>query len=242
MSTPIAIRRACFLALIACAVLPAGVQAAETTGSIAASFSPSRLGASTAFKLALSFGGGSFDVPAPLSRVTVRLPAGLRVSLGGISVCAKSRLVAHGAKGCPASARVGSGRALLGARLGSQRITESATLTAFRGPSKGGHPTLELSGQGLTPLDVRVVTVGVLEPDSAPYGLKLTMAIPPIATLPTEPNASMLRLSLTIGGSGHARRLISVPHSCPAQGFPFAGQFAFADGTSGEATAEVSCP
>jgi hypothetical protein len=242
MTARIAIRRASCLALLACLALPAGAPAAESTASIALSFSPNRLGASASLELSLQFGGGSFDIPAPLSRVVVRLPAGLRVNVHGIATCSKPRLVAHGPKGCPAAARIGSGHALLGAHLGSQTITEKASLTAFRVPSKGGHPTLMLSGQGLTPLDVRVVTVGVLEPDSAPYGLQLVMPVPAIPTLPTEPNASMLKLSLTIGGSGRARKLISVPRSCPAQGFPFAGQIAFADGTSGEATVAVGCP
>jgi hypothetical protein len=228
-----------YATLAACTLLPACAQA-ETEATLTPSFAPNRPGTSAAFTLALVFAGGSHGVPAPLSRVVVRLPAGLGVNLRGVASCAKSRLVARGPRGCPSSSALGTGHALLGAHLGSQKITESATLSAFRGPTEGGRPTLEISGQGLTPLDVRVVIVGVLEPDSAPYGSQLVMTIPTIPTLPTEPNASTLSFSLTLGG-GHTRKVLTVPHHCPAGGLPFAGDFAFADGTSAEATATAAC-
>ncbi|HEY7961165.1 MAG TPA: hypothetical protein VID29_04505 [Solirubrobacteraceae bacterium] len=215
----------------------------DTEARIAPSFSPDRLGAGTAVTLSAHF-ASTQGVPAPLHAITVHLPAGLAVNLSGLGICPRARLAARGPRGCPSSSLVGRGSALLEGQLGVLAIPESATLTAFRGPNRNGNPTLEISGHGLSPLDVRVTFSGVLEPDRAPYGRKLVMAIPAIATLPTEPDASTSRFSLTIGGAAapHARGAIRVPGSCPSGGFPFAASFAFADGTGSEASAAVACP
>ena len=88
----------------------------------------------------------------------------------------------------------------------------------------------------------------MLWPDHAPYGHKLIVSIPPIPTLVYEPDASIVSLSLTIGGVGARPRAhaaagtITVPRRCPAGGFPFAANFAFADETAASATARVRCP
>jgi hypothetical protein len=241
MRTPrrLAIRTLC-TALAACVLLPVGARAEETTATLSPSFSPNRHGASAALTLAFRFAGGSHGVPTPLSRMIVHLPAGLSINLRGVGTCSKSRLAARGPHGCPASSLLGSGHALLGAHLGSRTITEGVTLSAVRGPNQGGRPTLDISGQGLTPLDVRAVAVGVLQLDRPPYGSELVVSIPAIPTLQLEPNASTFAFSVTIGGA-HARKVLKVPGSCPAGGLPFAANVTFADGSTGEASATASC-
>jgi hypothetical protein len=88
----------------------------------------------------------------------------------------------------------------------------------------------------------------VLEPDHAPYGQQLVMVNPAIPTLPTEPDASLQRFSLTVGSARHGRHggggagLISVPRTCPAGGFPFGASFSYADGSMSATTATVPCP
>jgi hypothetical protein len=209
---------------------------------------PDRLGASTALTLAFRFSGGEEGVPAPLSGMVVRLPAGLTINLRGVKTCAKSRLQSRGAAGCPAGSLVGRGHALMSVHAGSLAVPEEATVTAFRGPNRGSRPTLEIFGQGETPLDQSSISTAVLEPDSAPYGSKLTISIPPIPTLVLEPNASFESLSLTVGGISHSPRAhaaagaILVPRSCPAGGFPFAASFTFADDSVTSASATVACP
>jgi hypothetical protein len=235
------------LALALCAVLP-GFAQADTLATISPSFLPDRLGASTTFTLALRFSGGEEGVPAPLRRMVIHLPAGLGISVRGGSTCSPARLLERAATGCPASSLVGRGHALLSVHAGSQTIPEEATLWAFRGPSRGGRPTLEIFGQGETPLDESTLSTAVLGPDSAPFGSKLTVSIPPIPTLVGEPNASFLSLSLTIGGIGHSPRAhaatgtITVPRSCPAGGFPFVTEFTFADQSTESAAASAACP
>ncbi len=209
---------------------------------------PDRLGASTALTLAFRFSGGDEGVPAPLSAMVVRLPAGLKIDLHGVGTCAKSRLRRRGAAGCPAGSLVGRGHALMSVHAGSLAVGEESTITIFRGPNRGARPTLEIFGHGETPLDQSSISTAVLEPAGAPYGLKLTVSIPAIPTLVLEPNASFVSLSLTVGGVGHSPRAhaaagaILVPRSCPAGGFPFAASFAFADGSAARASATAACP
>jgi len=235
------------LALALCAVLPAFARA-DTLTTIHPSFLPDRLGASPAFTLALRLSGGAEAVPAPLSRMVVHLPAGLGIGLRGASTCSQARLRQRGAAGCTSSSLLGRGGAILAVHAGSQTIPEEATLWAFRGPSQGGRPTLEILGQGETPLDERTLSTAVLGPDSAPYGSKLIVSVPPVPTLVGEPNASFLSLSLTIGGAGRHPRAhaaagtITVPRSCPPGGFPLAVDLTFTDQSTASAAAKVACP
>jgi hypothetical protein len=238
--------------LAACLFGYAGPSAAlaqpATDASMHASFLPDRLGASTALTLAVGFSGGAEGVPAPVRQAILRLPAGLTIDLRGGAICSPSRLRRSGAAGCPAGSIVGRGHALADVYAGSLTVPEEAAVTVFRGPSHGGQQTFEIFGQGETPLYQSVISTAVLQPDSGPYGSKLTVSVPPIPTLVLEPDASIVSVSVTVGGIGRKPRAhtaagsIHVPHSCPAGGFPFATAFTFADGSATSASATVPCP
>jgi hypothetical protein len=231
---------------LACA--PATIARAGTLASITPSLSPDRLGASTTFGFDARFSGGEDGVPAPLSHVVVHLPAGLGVSFAGMRTCSEGALRARGPRACPAGSRIGGGSTLVETRFGSETISEEAAVQIFAGPGRSGARSLEFTAQGLTPLEERVTFAGLLQPDRAPYGMKLVMSIPEVPTLATLPGASTVRLSLRVGpaGAGHgAARVagsIHVPRACPAGGFPFAADFAFGDGSTSGPTARVRCP
>jgi hypothetical protein len=220
---------------------------ADVHAIIQPSFRPDRLGARTAFTFAFRLGGHEREPPPQLSRVVVHLPAGLGFDLRGVATCAASRLRRYGARGCSQRSLIGRGLALLEAQAGSQPIPEEATIWAFRGPDRGGRPSLEILGQGETPLAQRAIAVATLSGDGRPYGSKLTVSIPPIPTLVYEPNASIVSFSLTIGGEAGPRAhaaaaAVTVPHRCRPGGFPFAASFAFEDTTTASAAARVPCP
>ncbi len=231
-------------ATVLCAALPAADARAATVATIKPSFAPDRLGAVTAVTMSVHFSNEQGGVPEALSHAVVQLPSGLGIDPRGVGTCSKASLEANMGRNCPGSALIGSGNALAVAHLGSLNLNESTTLSAWRGPNQGGRPTLEIAGEGLSPLQERVVASGVLEPDHAPYGQKLVMSIPPIPTIPLEPDASIQRFSVTIGFSARTRREghLSVPRTCPAGGFPFAAEFTYADGSSSNSTAKVPCP
>jgi hypothetical protein len=205
-----------------------------------ASFSPDRLGASTAITIAFRFSAGEEETPQPLNGIVVHLPSGLGVSLRGLGICARGRLLSKGPSGCPPSSLLGSGSATLEVHAGSQTLPEQTTIAAFRGPNRGNRPTLEIFGHGETPLDQSTLSTAVVEPDTAPHGLKLSISIPPIPTLVLEPDASFVSLSLTVGHAG--RGAIAVPRRCPGGGFPLAASFAFADRSTASAATLVPCP
>ena len=234
-------------ALVMCATA-ATIARAETTASatIAPSLSPDRFGAMGALVLTIRFAGGESGVPSPVRRSVLRFPAGLGIEIPHLRSCSIARLRAHGAGGCPAQALLGHGHALAEAQAGSQLITEGISLWLFVGPFHNLEPTFEILGQGYTPFDERVVLTGTVLPDSAPYGEDLVMNIPPIPTIPLEPDASMVTMSLTVGVSKprdpRNANMVVVPARCPPGGFPFAADFTYADGSGGSSSSTVPCP
>lgn len=234
---------ACLPALAAAlAVAAPSAGAAPTSVSIGASVQPSRLGARAAASISLRFTGGTDGVPAPLRGVVLHLPEGVGVDLAGVGICQPARLRSRGASGCSSASLIGRGHALLKVHAGSQTLPEEATISVFRGPDRGTHHTFEILGHGETPLYENTLSTAVLEGDSAPYGSKLVVSIPAIPTLVYEPDASFSSLSLKIGaGAGGPHGAIILPRSCPREGFSYAADFAFADGSTASTSAQLPC-
>jgi hypothetical protein len=230
--------------LIACVGLAGAGSARAAT--ITPSLAPDSLGARGALTFTADFAEGSTTVPQPVRTAVLMLPAGLGLDVPSLRSCSPARLRARGPSGCPAQAELGRGHALVEAYAGSQLIAENISLWVFLGPLHGFQPTIEVLGQGYTPLVKRIVLAGTVMPAHAPYGEELVMDIPPISTVPLEPDASLATLTLTVGTS--ARRpapnanTVVVPTSCPSGGFPFAAEFTYADGSTGSALATSLCP
>jgi hypothetical protein len=220
---------------------PAGPSATVTP-----SLSPNRLGAKGALLITIHYTEGESSVPSPVRRSVLRFPAGLGIEIPHLRSCAIARLRAHGPSGCPTQSLLGHGHALAEVQAGSQIITEGISLSVFLGPFKNLQPTLEILGQGYTPFDERVVLTGTALPDNPPYGEDLVIDIPPIPTLPLEPDASIVTMSLTVGVSKprnpREANTVVVPPRCPAGGFPFAANFTYANGTSGSTLTTAPCP
>jgi hypothetical protein len=224
---------------------PAPPPPEATTATIKPSFSPDRLGAKAAFTFAVRFSGGELGVPSPVRSAVVHLPPGLMMDIPKLRSCSKARLRARGASGCPARSKIGTGRALADVHTGATVESEGAAVSAFVGPPQGLNPTIEILGQGYSPLDERVVITATALPDQPPYGEKLQVSIPAIPSIPLEPNASTVSFSLTVGGANLRRRnpnTVLLPSHCPAGGFPFAAEFTYEDGSTSSTTATVACP
>ncbi len=215
-----------------------------TAATITPSLSPDHLGAHASLTLTIHFAGGEFGVPAPVRRSILRLPAGVSLEVPSLRSCSPARLRARGAGGCPARSQLGSGEALAETHMGSQITSERVSLHAFLGPPNNLQPTFEILAKGFTPLDEQLVFGGSVLADTPPYGEELVMSIPPVPTLPLEPDASIVTFSLTVGASRdrHNRNTVLVPSRCPAGGFPFAAEFTYANGADGSASARIPCP
>lgn len=234
------------IATVAICTAQATMAQAGASATITPSLSPDRLGAKGALRLTMRFAGGESGAPLPVRRSVLRFPVGLGIEIPHLRSCAIARLRAHGPGGCPMQSELGHGHALAEAQVGSQTITEDISLWLFLGPFHNLEPTLEILGQGYTPFDQRVVLTGTVLPDNPPYGEDLVLSVPPIPTVPLEPDASIVTMSLTVGSRkprnpGDANTVV-VPPSCPAGGFPFAADFTYADGSSDSAFSTAPCP
>jgi hypothetical protein len=234
--------------LVLACVTPA--RSAPTSGSqvpatIAASFQPDRLGAMGALTVTIDLAEDALGDPPPLRRSVLRLPAGLGVEIPHLRSCESERLRLLGPRGCPAQSKLGVGRALVRAPLGSELLDESVSLWVFLGPLRNLQPTFEMLAQGYTPFDERVVLSGTVLPDNPPYGEDLVLSVPAIPTLPLEPDASVASMSLTIGSSRRSARESNTtiePTRCPPGGFPFAAELTYADGSTQDVSAATACP
>ena len=216
-----------------------------TSATLAPTLSPDRPGAKGALTLAIQYTGGEMGVPSPVHRSVLSLPAGLTLEVPRLRSCSAARLEAHGPHSCPPQSLLGRGHALAKALAGSSVIEEEVVLWAFIGPPQGSNPTLELLGEGSTPVPAQVVITGTVIPARAPYGEELVIPIPPVPSLPSVSETSLASLTLTIGTGGpHPARsanTVVVPR-CPAGGWPFAAAFTYADGSSGSTVAREPCP
>lgn len=247
--------------ILTCAAAIAGAVFADSTGLaangstsststsavISASLSPSRLGAKSTLRFKIRYSSDEpSGVPSPVRRALLSFPAGLTLAIPQLSSCSAPRLRARGASGCSPQSDLGSGHALVVAPLGSQTLSEAISLSIFLGAPRNLQPTVEILGQGLTPFDERVLLSGTTLSGQPPYGEELEMLIPPIPTLPLEPDASMANISLEVGAPARARagdgNAVLVPSHCPHGGFPFAAAFTYADGSVGNATTTIPCP
>jgi hypothetical protein len=244
-AAPIGLILAAFAIFIIC-TSHAAIAQAQVSATIKSSLSPDRLGAKGALVVTIRYAGGESGVPSPVRRSVLRFPAGLGIEIPHLRSCPIARLRAHGASGCSTQSLLGQGHALAEAQAGSQIITEDISLWLFLGPFHNLEPTFEILGQGYTPFDEQVVLTGTVLPDNPPYGEDLVLSVPPIPTLPLEPDASIVSMTLAVGTSKprHPRdaNTVVVPTSCPAGGFPFAADFAYADGSNGSAHSAAPCP
>jgi hypothetical protein len=219
----------------------------STSASIKPSLSPDRRHAKGALTFAIQYAGGELGVPSPVRSAVLDLPAGLTLDMPVLSSCSAAMLLAHGVAGCPAQSQIGGGQAVVIGNLGGAGpIAEHVTLWAFLGPPRNLQPTFEILGQGYTPLSVKMVLPATALPGRAPYGEDLAMSIPPIPTVPNEPDASVVSFSLTIGTKaryrGQRSATVAVPSHCPRGGLPFAAAFTYADGSRSSSLATIPCP
>jgi len=232
----------CALSLAAFAAPATAFAQPQTVATIKPSLSPNRLGAKGALTLTINYPNGT---PSPMLRSVVHFPAGLGLEIPSLRSCSPARLQANGVSGCPKQSYLGNGHALVETNLGTQPVLENVALWAFLGPPQDLVPTIEIFAQGTAPIGEEVLLTATVLPDHAPYGEEMVMSVPSIPTLPSQPGASILNLSLTIGTMHRRTRganKVVMPSRCPVGGFPFDAEFTYASGSEGTAHAIVPCP
>lgn len=190
----------------------------------------------------------------PISQVNFYLPAGARLHTRGFATCTRAALENFGPRACPRrSVASPVGRVLGEVTFGSERVPEEAELRAFLA-SGGG---LLFYTAGRSPVSLEIVSAGhFVNSHKSPYGLELITLVPPVASVPGAPLASVRRIKIKVGAAIRmGRRIVSygyMPRHCPRGGFPvrteviFGGSFPGRDfGIPAEtrsATFRAPCP
>jgi hypothetical protein len=242
--------------LAVCALSPFGavVWAAQSL-IVHESFTPDKLGVPANLSITAQFESTEGGPPAPITKLTLYGPAGLRIDARGAGTCTADILSEHGPGGCPANSRAGFGGGIGLVELSGTAIREPYTIDFFFGRREHGHLALLAYASAVAPVPVELVVVAREARARKPYGLGFTVEIPPIATLPGAALASVESAFATFGAANvayyetvhgkrklvHLRGMIS-PKKCPPGGFPTEGTIDFADGASLTVHPTIPCP
>lgn len=158
----------------------------------------------------------------PVSAVNVYLPKGVKLHPSGFGSCAEDTLKNIGPSGCPKGSVASPLGSVLGeVTFGTERVPETATLQAFF--SVGG--SILFYTQGSTPVSLEVVSTGRFVRSSGKYSWELKTLVPPVATVPGAPLASVSRIHLKAGAAYRKHGKV-VPYGrvpkkgeCPKGGF-----------------------
>ncbi len=230
--------------LLGSSLLPSVASARSV--SFASTFSlVSRLGEGTSYSSELTFSGSEYHgLVAPLTGLTIHLPAGTGLSDAGFPTCSKHTIELSGPADCQAGSLAGTvGTMNLIVSFGTEQVQEEAPVQAVFGPAG----VLYFVVEGRAPAAIEIIMEGHYVSDSPPYGQDLVLAIPLIETVPGAPDVSITALTLNVGAtreeSGLVFNSVSVPGTCPSGKFAWAGDAAF-DGEASEpiGATETACP
>lgn len=158
----------------------------------------------------------------PISAVNVYLPRGVKLHPAGFGTCAEATLKNLGPSGCPKSSVASPIGSVLGeVTFGTERVPENATLQGFFGPAS----SILFYTQGSSPVSLEVVSTGRFVRSSGKYSWELKTLVPPVATVPGAPLASVSRIHIKSGAAYRSHGKVipygTVPKrgECPKGGF-----------------------
>jgi hypothetical protein len=167
--------------------------------------------------------------PPPLTQTLLRFPKGAVVNARYFSRCSRSALERGGPRACPSRSRIGAGTSRADARPIVPSV--NARITMFNGQPQGGNPTILI--HAIPDLSSPITLEGVLRYQrSGPYGYVLDVPVPPIPTLPGQPNASVTffdatTLDRTVRRRGRRIHYIEGPVVCNGTFFLLDGEISY---------------
>jgi hypothetical protein len=218
--------------------------------SLAASFTPKRLGAPTTVTFALNIDPPPQAVPPPLSQIDFSYPGNLGFATSGLGLaaCDPGKLQAQGGQACPANSQMGSGSATVEVTFGAEVVDEHVALELFAAPSSDGYLHLAILARGKEPIEARIVITAVL------LAGHLRISVPMVPGLPGAPDVAIKQIRASLGGPltyyeqvrGHLvayrPKGIGLPDSCPRGGWRLGARLAFQNGERSQAAAVIACP
>jgi hypothetical protein len=149
--------------------------------------SPAKAGKPTALKVSILSNDPAAEQPPIMERIVIRLDGRAKFNPSRFKRCRLSALEARGPKGCPSGSKIGTGT---GVGMAKPVVTDpvQGKLTLFNGQRTGGKDTIYV--YVFPDLGPTFVSVGKVSKSGGKY--VLDFSIPPIKTLPSAPDASVV--------------------------------------------------
>ena len=209
------------------------VQSVDFTAKYARKDKRKKVGALT-LRTVLRISDTTGGQPPPLKNTTLRFPKGAVVNARYFKRCSPTKLLTRGPSGCPRASKIGAGKAQGDARPIVTDLID-AKITMYNGQPRNGNPTIVI--YAVPELSSPLVIVGELkrQPHSSPYGYVLSVDVPPIPTLPGQPNASVsffdaTTLDKTVRRGRRTIHYIQSPVLCSGTFFILDGSFSYLNG------------
>lgn len=224
-------------AVAALTLIASGIAAAATTESVEfqgrfAKSARSKQRGGLALRTIINISDPAAKAPLRLSRTVLRFPKGGFVNGRYFPQCKAAVLRARGPLACPKGSLLGSGRAR-GAAPPFVDVV-NAKVKLFNGRPKGRNPTILINS--VPDIGPVLVFEGVIKRVSGPhYGYVLDVEVPPIPTLPNQPNAAVTFFDattrdLTVRRKGRTIHYIDSPVVCDGTYFLLDGALSYQGG------------
>jgi hypothetical protein len=175
------------------------------------------------------------SVPEPVNHMRFSFTRGAKVHPEAFATCTMAILEAKGPSGCPTTSKLGTGKAIAAAL----EDTFPADVTVFNGPGTKAGRKILIYARALG--TVVIPLTGTLTKSSGQYGWILDLPVQRIQTV-GDNDASITSFQVKVGGTGRKGvPFIEAPTSCTKPGWPFLGEFSYADGGSGSSSAIIPC-
>jgi hypothetical protein len=174
-------------------------------------------------------------VPEPISHMRFSFTRGAKVHPEAFATCSQQILRDKGPNGCPSTSRLGQGKAVAYAL----ETVIPATIDVFNGPGTKTTRKVLIYARALG--TVVIPLEGTLKKSSGRYGWVLDVPVQKIQIVGDQ-FASITSFSVSVGGIGRKGvPFIEAPTTCAKPGWPFLGEFTYADGATGSSSAIITC-
>ena len=178
------------LAIGAGALAVASAAYAAVAVTISATMSPNKANKPAALSVDIKSSDPAAEQPPIMNRIVIKFDKGGKFNSSKFKRCKLASLQAKGPKGCPSGSKIGTGN---GIGMAKPVVTDpvNGKLTLFNGTKVGGRDTVLV--YVFPDLGPTFVSVGKIKKSGGRYTLDFN--IPPIKTLPSAPDASVVSVN-----------------------------------------------
>ena len=207
-----------------------GAAYAAVTVTFSATMKPSTANKPAALSVDIRSNDPAAEQPPIMNRIVIKFDKGGKFDAKRFKRCQLAALQARGPNGCPSGSKIGTGS---GVGMAKPVVTDpvNAKLTLFNGAKVGGKDTVLV--YVFPDLGPTFVSVGKISKPGGRYTLDFN--IPPIKTLPSAPDASVVSVKTKTPVKKVTQKkkkyyLIMSPKTCKGGTWKGSGKFYFTTG------------